>query len=354
MSDRKKIEYLSPTALDTYLNNIEEFFLKYIAVDRPPRFPQTQPMAVGSGFDAYIKSFLHRKLFGDSHKNSAEFEFDALFEKQVEVQNRDFAKQAGANCFVAYKKSGALGMLLELLQKAPEEPRFEFTEIAHAAEHGVYNRVRATSNVEKILSLRGLLHDNPVTILGKPDLFFKLRNRTSIILDWKVNGYLSASGKVPTSGYWRMLDGFEPQSKNHGNTHRECVPYSEDGFDYSLHANIEQYEPGWARQISAYSWICGAEVGSEIIACIDQLACKPSFPSPMITVGQHRCPITEAFQVKTYTEFQEAWDVAHSDHFFRSLSKEESENRCKMLLKQGAVYKGDDPKTNWLRSLRKH
>lgn len=348
----KRPQYLSPTALDAFLGNIEEFFLKYLAIDRPPRIPQTQPMAVGAGFDAYIKSFLHRRLFGDNHKHSPDFAFDQLFEKQVEPQNRDFAKQAGANCFVAYKKSGALQSLLALLTVAPEEPRFEFTEIAHAADNGVYNKVKATSNVERILSLRGLIHDNPVVILGKPDLFFRLRNCIAIILDWKVNGYLSNSGKSPTPGYWRMLDGFEPQSKNHGGSHRECIPYNESGFEYSLHPNLEHNEEGWARQISAYSWICGAEVGSEIIACIDQLACKPSYPSPMITVAQHRCPITEAFQVKTYTQFQEAWDVCHGDHIFRHLSKEDSEKRVNVLLRQAAVYVGDDPKTKWLRDVR--
>lgn len=348
----KKIQYLSPTALEAYLGNSEEFFLKYLAIDRPPRIPQTQPMAVGAGFDAYIKSYLHRWLFGDNHKHSVEFQFDYLFEKQVEPQNRDFAKKAGANCFVAYKKSGALASLQALLKSAPEEPRFEFTEIAHASENGVYNKVKTTASVERILSLRGLIHDNPVVILGKPDLFFKLKNGIAIILDWKVNGYLSPSGKSPTPGYWRMLDGFEPQSKNHGNSHRECIPYNEGGFDYSLHPNLEHQEEGWARQVSSYSWICGAEVGSEIIACIDQLACKPSFPSPMITVAQHRCPITEAFQLKTYTQFQEAWDVCHSDHIFRYMSKEDSQKRCEILMRQASVYVGDDPKTEWLRNVR--
>lgn len=354
MQNHKKPEFISPSGLDTWLKNEEEYFLKYLAPEKPPRFPQTQAMSVGSAFDAYIKCYLHRKLFGDNHKHSVEFQFDALFDKQVETQHRDFAKQAGANCFIAYKASGALIDLLNLLNKSPEEPRFEFTEIAHAAEHGVYNTVKVTESVQKILDVRGLWHDNHVVILGKPDLFFKLTNGISIILDWKVNGYMSGSGKTPTPGYFKQLDGYTPNSKNHGSTHKDCIPYEEQGFMYSLHPNIEQKEEGWARQISAYSWICGAEVGSEIIACVDQLACKPSYPSPVISIAQHRCPITEAFQLKTYELFQTLWDLAHGDHFFRRMSQTESQQRCEILMAQANIYKGDDPKTKWLQSLRKH
>ncbi len=351
-------KFISPSGLDTWLKNEEEYFLKYLAVDKPPKFPQTQPMSVGSAFDAYIKCFLHRKLFGPNHKHSVEFDFDTLFEKQVEPQNRDFAKGAGAVCYVAYRDSGALGHLLAMLQKAPEEPRFEFTEIAHAADHGVYNTVKATGKAQETLSLRGLWSNNPVVILGKPDLFFKLKTSEydvlNIILDWKVNGYVSQSGKTPTPGYLNMWDGFANKSKNHGASHRDAIPYHEGDFVYSLHPNIEQQEEGWARQISSYSWICGAEVGSDIIACVDQLACKPSFPNPMVTIAQHRCPITPEFQIKTYEQFQRLWDLAHSDHYFHRMTKEQSQQRCEVLMKQGQIYQGDDPKTQWLRTLRQH
>lgn len=349
---------ISPTALDTYLKNDEEFYLKYLTQDRPPRFPQTVPMSVGSAFDAYIKCFLHQRLFGRNHKHSVEFEFDSLFENQVEPQNRDFAKKAGATCFLAYKESGALAQLLGLLTKSPTEPRFEFTEIAHAADHGVYNTVKMTPKVQETLAARGLIGTaGPVVLLGKPDLEFSIKGNTdniNIILDWKANGYVSNSGKNPTPGYLNVWDGFNPKSKNHGSTHRDAIPHYEGDFVYSLHPNLEQQEETWAKQIAVYNWICGTPVGSDIIACIDQLACKPSYPQPMITIVQHRCPITPEFQLKVYEQFQQLWNLAHSDHFFDRMSKEESQQRCALLAKQASIYEGDDEKTRFLRSLRQH
>ena len=58
-------EYYSPSSLSTWLNNPRDFYLKYLADERPPREAQTQPMAVGSSFDAYIKCYLASCLWGE-------------------------------------------------------------------------------------------------------------------------------------------------------------------------------------------------------------------------------------------------------------------------------------------------
>lgn len=303
-----------------------------MASERPPRIPQNQAMAVGSAFDAYVKCFLHRSLFGSNHRDSPQFVFDTLFEKQVEPQNRDYGMKAGAICFSSYKDSGALRELLEILQRADEEPMMEFSKqgIVEDATNSVYRPV------------------GNVMILGKPDLYFRLKG-VSITHDWKVNGYVATRPKGPEPGYLKYL---QQGHKNHGTAHRDAHPHHENDYVYSLNPNIEMQKPEWGRQLAAYSWICGADVGSEIIVSVDQLCCAPSFPTPVIGVAQHRCQLTPSFQRKTYSEFQDCWDAVQSDHIFRHLSLEDSQARVGALIGQGAAFQGDDPNTNWLKRLR--
>ena len=117
-------KYLSPSSLGTWEADQEEFYLRYLADKRPPRMPQTQPMSIGSAFDAYVKSYYHKVLFNTV---DPEFEFDTIFINQVEEHNRDWALVAGKYAFDAYQTSGALADLLNELQKSQSDPRFEFT-----------------------------------------------------------------------------------------------------------------------------------------------------------------------------------------------------------------------------------
>ncbi|KKL78173.1 hypothetical protein LCGC14_2027540, partial [marine sediment metagenome] len=73
--------YLSYSSVSMFEKTPDEFFLKYLAENRPGRLPQTEPMSVGSSFDAYVKAALHTRLFGAGA--NAEYEFDALFTSQV-------------------------------------------------------------------------------------------------------------------------------------------------------------------------------------------------------------------------------------------------------------------------------
>src|SRR5687767_12703140 len=111
-------KFLSPSALGTWLQNKEEYFLKYCATDRPPRIAQNNAMSVGSGFDAYVKSYLAKELGITDER----FVFETLFEAQVEPQNRDFALAAGLKCFKVYQTTGALGELVQLLKRSPVMP----------------------------------------------------------------------------------------------------------------------------------------------------------------------------------------------------------------------------------------
>jgi hypothetical protein len=151
---------LSPTALRLFATNREDFYLERLADVRAPKPAQKQYMAIGSGFDAQAKSALHRDLGGCD----PQFEFETIFELQVESHNRDWAREHSKRVFAAYQASGAYQRLLELLEQA-SDVRFEF-------------------EVSKTIG--------GVPMTGRPDLRFQI-GELKITLDWKVKGYMSAA-----------------------------------------------------------------------------------------------------------------------------------------------------------------
>ena len=81
-------KYLSPTSLSVWKRDKEQYYLQYLAEKRPPHEPQTQPMSVGSAFDAYIKSHLYNKLLPGGPL-ADQFDFMKIFTGQVENHNTE-------------------------------------------------------------------------------------------------------------------------------------------------------------------------------------------------------------------------------------------------------------------------
>lgn len=307
-------KYLSPTSLSIWEKNQEDFYLQYLAEQRPPRFPQTQPMAVGAAFDAYIKSYYHMALFD---KVDSRFEFENIFENQVEEQNRDWARETGKYVFDCYKHSGALADLLVELQASKSEPRFEFT-------------------LQK--ELEG------IPLLGKPDLYYIHKSGRPIILDWKVNGFCSKYAKSPSRGYLRVRDGWEGiPSRNANAIHKDAHPMMVDGVLINISEYLETINKEWGTQLSTYAWLCGAEIGSEFVVAIDQIVAKPDLPDrPLLRIAEHRCLVSAEYQREVIARYLELWTTINSNHIFRDLTFEDSANRCQMLDQQHQAYGEDD------------
>lgn len=315
-----RIEYISPSRLALFKRSPEDFYIRYLTKRRLPDEPQTPPMAVGSAFDAYVKSALHVSLFGKAKR--PEFEFDALFEAQVDAAQRDMALDAGKYVFEKYKEYGAYNDLLLELQQAVNEPRFEI-EVK-----GVVAGYR-----DGMIDTR-----HGVTFLGKPDVFFTNKHGVNTIYDWKVNGYFSNTLVSPMKGYLRLRE-----SKTFHTSHKDCVASMFQGTMINIGHYLEYFKEDWATQLAVYGWLCGANVGEEFIVGIDQLCCGPDPTSayPRIRVAEHRLRISQKFQHETFQFARELWEVVHSDHFFRDLTKEESQSRCALLDSQ---FEGYDPK----------
>ena len=95
---------------------------------------------------------------------------------------------------------------------------------------------------------------------------------------------------------------------------------------------LEGVDEQWAVQLACYAWLCGAEIGSDFIVGIHQLACKPVGKNfPEVRIAQHISTVGKDFQWTTFKRMVELWQIIQSDHFFRDLSPEDSRRRCEAL-----------------------
>lgn len=294
----RTIQYLSPSGIDTYRKDKEEYYLRYLAECRPPREPQTVPMAIGSAFDCYVKSYISNHVFGKGAKQ--EYDFESMFEKAVEEPARTRARIDGALVFDLYKSCGALGDLIIELETA-SDIRMEF-------------EVKGTVLIQR---------PGGVTLLGKPDLSFISKSGRHILLDWKVNGAYSTYKTSPMRGYMkcRAASGVGTQP------HKDCVPAKLDGIRYNNGIGLETLNPSWAQQLSIYAWLCGQQVGGQFLVAIDQIVGQLGAQR----VAEHRLLVDPSWQAKLAGEIDEIWEIVNSNHFFRELSLEDSQGRCKLL-----------------------
>lgn len=299
----RKPNYLSPSALMTYMKDPSEYYLKYLG-PRLPSLEQTKPMSVGSAFDYYVKTYIAERVFGRG--STEHLRLGGMFESSVEPHNRDWAREAGAVCMEAYTKSGALGRLMILIAGAI--PVMEDT----------VTRSYATGLV----------------LLGKPDLFFFMDGPSGpipVILDWKVNGYCSKASPKP--GYQLLLEeGSVPKP------HKQYTGMrvgSGGGIEVNIASTFENIYPEWALQCTTYSWVCQANwvrPVSKTIACIDQLACDASGGTPRIRVAQHRGSVSLSYQEEIWTAYNDLWRRIQMEHIF---DLPISESRAMQLMLDG-------------------
>lgn len=282
------IKFLSPTSISLFQSDISAFYRKYVL--RTPREPQTQPMAAGSAFDAYVKSYLYARIIG---KKNPKFELEAIFEEQVEEHNRTWGWENGKFIFDQYQEAGCVQDLLIELNTAISEPSFEF-------------KVQETIG--------------GVPLLGLPDLFFISKEGARVIDDWKVNGFCSSATKSPMKGYIRLRPGHK--------IHKDCHLLQYKGIMINAATYLEDCNKSWADQLSIYSWLMGSAVGStDTIYGIDQVC----GPKEKLRFASHRLRISADYQLNLMALIQQIWKQIQDDHYFLDLTVEESRERCRKL-----------------------
>lgn len=292
----RKPAYISPSAFQKFKSNQEEYYIQYLADNRPPREPQTTAMAIGSAFDAYVKAEINDKLNGD--KGKTDLLFPNLFERAVEVRNRDKARVDGMVVFDLYRKSGALADLMS----------------------EIYSDLQMEYEVQGMVpSKRG----SGLILMGKPDLSFKNRNGKRVLLDWKVNGAYSKHNVSPMKGYTKIRGADGSLMK----CHKECIPGSWHGIRFNMGTTLEYLNEVWAAQLAIYGWLCGEEIGSEFLVMIDQVCGRLGEQR----IAEHRLTIGRTFQFGLNNDLHDMWEIIMSDHIFRDLTLEESQARCRLL-----------------------
>lgn len=294
----RKPQYLSPSSIKIFEKDKEDFAIKYLLQNRPPRPPQTQPMSVGSAFDAYVKSYLYKNLFGNYGPNG-EYEKDAIFESQVEEHNWDWAREAGQICFDAYQKRGALADLMTELSSAIGEPRFEFS-------------------IQDFIEWEGF----SVPLLGKPDCYFVNAQGVRVVYDWKVNGYCARRNTSPMKGYVNCRD-----QKGARYQHKDAVIAPFKGIPINVMMCLEDGNKEWADQLSIYSWLVGEEVGSEnVVFGIDQIT-GPGCSR----ISSHRLRIKPDWQYRLVERACQIWEIIESGHIFREMTKAQNDAHLQIL-----------------------
>lgn len=340
----RRPEALSPSGLDCYKQNPIEYYIRYLSDTKVPSPPQTTPMSIGSAFDAYVKSFLHEKLYGKNAPDSGKYEIKTIFDAQVEPQNRDFAWEAGKYVFEKYNQSGALADLMIELNESVSDPRFELDI------RGVVSGYR-----EGITKM-----EMGVPLRGKPDLLFINKEGAHVVYDWKVNGFCGNYNTSPMQGYIQLREDCGGGSWNRKGQHKGCVPQRYRGMVLNVAGYLEIFDPKWAAQLATYSWLLGEPVGAETIVGIDQIACNGSRrdPSghPTLRIASHRCRVSETYQFRVMAEYQELWSIITAPeekfYFFRDVSFEESKLRCKTLDGAAEVLKtGGDSDETWVMAM---
>lgn len=308
-------KYISPSSLSKWEESRQTFYMWYLCDFRTPRPPQKDFMAVGSGLDAFVKSAIHEAIYGKEATKGSPYEFDAIFETQVEAHVRDQTILLAGDLFEQYVESGAYASLLADIQKSPIPPQMEF-------------------------EVKGEVGGVP--LLGKPDLRYVTQECVNVVTDWKVNGSTSTIGASPQQGYKICKD---YGSRTNNKAHKKYVPMEYKGVEIN-EKFLEEFVPYWADQLGIYSWLLGEPVGSEdYVVRIEQVACRPikERDLPRAKFACHMARISKEHQEKLLKRIQECWETINSGHIFTDLTLEESAKLCEVLDLQAQMPKDSYP-----------
>lgn len=320
----RKIKAISPSSLATWEYNREEYYLKYLAEDRPARPPQEIYMAAGSSFDAFVKSEIHLQVFGPGQNRGSQYEFQTIFESQVEPQCRDEALKMGEFLFKRYVHSGAMKSLMDDINASPYAPQMEF-------------------QIEKEV--------NGVPLLGKPDLRYITPMGVHVIADWKVNGAYSTWGVSPVQGFKCSRSYDRKTSSWKTESHKKYFPKQHGDIEVNINC-LSDFSPDWATQLTMYAWCLGEEPGDEnFVVRMEQFACRPggirSDGELQTKIVTHMSNICGRFQMNVMQRLLEMWSALERGHIFTDMTLEQSIENCEMVEKKAALPLGLHPALNF-------
>lgn len=291
------MKHLSFSSYKLFHTDPHQFYIRYISPIKLPREPQNHYMAVGSAFDAYVKAALYIDLVKGSDPF---YEFENLFNAQVESHNREVARKDGREVFDMYRHSGAYQSLLKLMENCVGPPRFEYN---------------LSANIDGII------------LFGKPDISFFHRDGCRIVGDFKVNGFYSKTPPYAKSGYINMF----PGSQQHGKAYLEKYR----GITINAAGTLDRTAIEWAQQLTMYAWMLGEPVGGDYVLLIEQIVCNSI--NRVHRVARHCARVSTEFQQAFFEDVKSVWECANAGYVFRNLTYEENVMKCKVIDAELAV-----------------
>lgn len=255
----RRPQYLSPSSLKELHSRPLRFYLRKCGPYdlRPPDFPQTPPMAVGSAFDAMIKTYLGAPVAEIGRKVDKEHLDEGTIIEETKRIFRDYMSTPATTCYP------------EGLEPEPTQDEVVTREV-------------------------GPPH-NRITIAGIPDAW-----GPGVQFDWKVTGAFSQhGGKVPV-GYQHLWTA--------------GLGERDDGPHKKAHLNLEEMNKRaeeWATQLTFYAWIKGStpwpDQGWEpkpFRAIIEVIVVHPEEP---LRVARIDSLVSAAHQRRVWDDVQQAW-----------------------------------------------
>ena len=283
------------------------FYLTYLAANKPPRTPSTIPMALGSYFDCRVKDQILLDVIGQPSLFSSEMM------ASVDINLRDEVTPHGERVWQLYKNVGAWKWLKKLL--------IQSTDI---------ETEKMKSGKVRDLELRGI-----------PDLIFKIDEQW-VIFDWKVNGYFAqGNGQSPCKYYSKLL---ETAGKN--KTHRDAL-ITNPKLRLNTNHTLNESDTTWATQLATYAMLMGLE--DSFIAMIDQLTFVNGSAGKELRCGQFRMRVKQGYMEQTYQRYKDMDDIIKSGWIFRNMDMKASKRRCDELESTGfALTNGDEKLVNYM------
>jgi len=298
--------YLSPTSIDQYFKARRTFVLNRLCTNRPPKFPQTAPMAAGSAFDAYVKNYIVESLYGKGSSYADKFDLEKVLRSQVEPQNLDWGREHGMWILSEYKRVGALANLMKELAEAEDDPRFELTVQGDITFHGQLGAI---------------------PLLGKPDCCFKHRSGKHVVFDWKVNGYCAKKMASAKGGWLRTMDTLGKQIAPKKN----IIMQTYEGILYNAGARLSK---DWELQVVIYGWLLGVPFGEPFFIGIEQLLGQGTMQP--LKCASHRHIVLNDSQKEIADKVMEVWAMVTNPEGPNIIFADEE---ARLGLEPGTIYK---------------
>lgn len=307
MTDLRKPDYLSPSALGLFEKNPDEYFVRYIVPKhlRGKRDPQTGPQSVGSAFDALVKNQIHTTFYGAEETARSGYRLRDLLTQQCEDTTLPESLVIASQLWEEYIECGAFADLIADINNSSVTPRMEF---------------EVTSTI------------GGVPLLGKPDLHYHTQLHAHVIADFKVSGACSDHGVSPQQGYMVARD--VRKSSTHGLAHKKFVPSLHPGGLVVSGVPMNETTDYWADQLATYAWCLGEPVGSQdFIVRIEQLACRPNKDGLRVKCVTHQSTVSKGYQERLLERYQACWNAVENNHIWSDLSPAESQARGDLIIR---------------------